>query len=81
MQKATGASYKSVPVSCKLHLTKMQARYRAEREAGIKSEPGIKSERGIKRERDEEVHELLATASAKKVKGPIANGELVDLSD
>lgn len=44
-------------------------------------ESGVKIERGIKRERDEEYDEMMASASAKKVKGPIANGETVELSD
>lgn len=41
----------------------------------------IKSGIGSKRNRDEELEDLLATATSKKVKGPIANGEVVDLSD
>lgn len=58
-----------------------QARYRAERESRPKLETGVKMERGIKRERDEEYDEMIASASAKKVKGPIADGEIVELSD
>lgn len=58
---------------------KVEAGIKAEN--GIKSESCIKSERGLKRERDEDVGELVVFSSTKKVKRPIADGEIVDLSD
>ena len=67
-------------------LTITQARYRAERANNVKREgygtpaPAPKSERGVKRERDEEMDEILASSSARKVKTrPFTKGEIVEL--
>ena len=67
-------------------LTIVQARYRAERAGNVKREahgtPGLtpKSERGVKRERDEEMEEMIASFSARKVKThPFTRGEIVEL--
>ena len=49
-----------------------------QRESRVKLESGVKMERDVKRERDEEHKEIMASASANKVKGPIVNGETAE---
>ena len=60
-----------------------QARYREEHPANVKQETSTSPQHGIKRERDEEVEQLIASSSAKKVKNsrPMENGEVMNLCD